>query len=219
MGWLSAALDSHSTACAAADRQPLGRLLPAPAPLVALLTELRTSYLCTRLSLRPPQRSDRLRRSAPAPACTQPPASRGPSPRSPGTYQATRPPRGCLDPGSFGPAIGATHGVRRCAPPAALRRPGSSHAPTALSRSGRRPTVRAMASAASDWVKQDKRRMLHAVYRVGNMDVRAWGTWAECNCMPRARGRLVGAHTACMAAWRWQLPAGGLQLPSGQCLS
>ncbi|GBF92785.1 hypothetical protein Rsub_05404 [Raphidocelis subcapitata] len=33
----------------------------------------------------------------------------------------------------------------------------------------RRPAVRAMASAASDWLKQDKRRMLHVVYRVGDM--------------------------------------------------
>lgn len=29
-----------------------------------------------------------------------------------------------------------------------------------------------MASAASDWLKQDKRRMLHAVYRVGDMQAR-----------------------------------------------
>lgn len=27
-----------------------------------------------------------------------------------------------------------------------------------------------MAAAGADWVKQDERRMLHAVYRVGDMD-------------------------------------------------
>lgn len=31
--------------------------------------------------------------------------------------------------------------------------------------------MRAMASAASDWLKEDKRRLLHAVYRVGDMQV------------------------------------------------
>ena len=31
--------------------------------------------------------------------------------------------------------------------------------------------MRTMASAASDWLKQDKRRMLHVVYRVGDMQV------------------------------------------------
>lgn len=29
-----------------------------------------------------------------------------------------------------------------------------------------------MASAGGEWLKQDKRRMLHAVYRVGDMQVR-----------------------------------------------
>ena len=33
-----------------------------------------------------------------------------------------------------------------------------------------RASVRMAAGASSDWSKQDERRMLHAVYRVGNMD-------------------------------------------------
>lgn len=32
---------------------------------------------------------------------------------------------------------------------------------------------RAMASAGSDWIKQDERKMLHAVYRVGDIDATA----------------------------------------------
>lgn len=68
--------------------------------------------------------------------------------------------------------------ARQAAATRALRaRQTPTRAPPAPSRiprrSSRRPTVRAMASAAGDWLKEDKRRLLHAVYRVGDMQARA----------------------------------------------
>ena len=51
----------------------------------------------------------------------------------------------------------------------ATRQPLILFKPTVRPQAARRMSVTVNASAA-DWVKEDKRRMLHAVYRVGNMD-------------------------------------------------
>lgn len=58
----------------------------------------------------------------------------------------------------------------------AVRQPLASFKHTVRPQASRRMSVTVNASAA-DWIKEDERKMLHAVYRVGDMD--AYIKWAQ----------------------------------------
>jgi len=87
---------------------------------------------------------------------------------------------------------GTASSARSLLPSLHSPRSPSSTTHNAPAQHDRRTTVRPMASAASDWLKQDKRRLLHVVYRVGDMQVRL--IWRVHT--PRAHG----THGAVAAA-------------------